>query len=488
MSRRRPARDTTATNLLLRHVELGETGRLTLVSSAASVDVFLMNGQILSAQSEDDPQQLVRMSFLRGAITEGAAAELTARAEASGPVFGDLIEQVPPALMDPILFDRFRQNLARFCGDPGTPEWHPMRAVFVDNLQMGFDPVAMVEECCQLWDRAHALDLDQPVARGSGRLDNKEQRLVAAKLPDEPVAVSALLPSLPLEPLVARVVIQDMLNSGAIASPSAEVEEDDEDVDDAPTVFARPTPLTEELTDEAPDDASPQVETHAAEAAVETDPAPRAPALRVPQGPRDPSGAGNLTSLSAWLDAAAQVDEDELDFFSDHDYDRGSGDDGAFSTESHNLDRVEVADVQPEVLEADEAPATRFSAPVLSEDEALGKLEVTNQVLNLVVRAFDEAEGNGRGRAVVQLLVDGSPSRFAPLLQDVQVLDNGSLPDREILSNLYGRPSTEHRQLINQALVDIIERALSSAADELPDDQFDRVLESVAGYRQRLGL
>ena len=57
-----------------------------------------------------------------------------------------------------------------------------------------------------------------------------------------------------------------------------------------------------------------------------------------------------------------------------------------------------------------------------------------------------------------------------------------------MLRNLFNRPATEHRQLLHKCLVDIIERALSSAADELPEDHFDHVLASVAGYRQRLGL
>jgi hypothetical protein len=210
------------------------------------------------------------------------------------------------------------------------------------------------------------------------------------------------------------------------------------------------------------------------------------------QGAVQPGVGPNLTSLSAWLESATRVSEDELDFFEDHDYERGSGDEGSFSTDTHNLDRVEVSGVAPQEeeapLEVDEAPTGRYSAPVLSEDDALEKIRVANDVLSVVVRAFDEFEGAGRGRSVVQLLVDGSPSRFAELLHDVQVDDEGQLPDDAILENLYGRPPTEHRQLINQTLADIIERALSSAADELPDETFDHVLESVAGYRQRLGL
>ena len=36
-------------------------------------------------------------------------------------------------------------------------------------------------------------------------------------------------------------------------------------------------------------------------------------------------------------------------------------------------------------------------------------------------------------------------------------------------------------------MMDIIDRGLSLAADELPDEALDVVLEEVQGYRQRLG-
>lgn len=210
--------------------------------------------------------------------------------------------------------------------------------------------------------------------------------------------------------------------------------------------------------------------------------------------PAEGSSEGVPKSLQAWLADATTVDEDELGFFSDHDYDRGGGDDdGAFSTERHNLDMVDVGSLpddapQETMLEADEAPAAKFSAPVLSEDDAEAKINVVNDVLSRIVAAFDEAEGSGRGRAVVQLLVDGGPSKFAHLLHDVRVDDAGQLDVERLLDNLYRRPATEHRQLLNQGVLDIIERALSLAADDLPEDAFDTVYEGVAGYRKRLGL
>lgn len=453
---RRPAITTTTTASLLRRIELGETGRARVVLGELPIDVYLLGGQIMAAEEPDDVRQLIRLCHLRGALTEAQAASLAETVDGRPPALGRLLDVAAPELMDQLLFERFRQNLATWCGSGVEPTWEPLTAVFVDNLQMVADAQSAIEDCCNLWDEAAATDPTMRVARGHGRVDNKEQRLVAAKLGQDPQTLAHLVEQLPMEPLVACVVIRRMLANGSVIA--ADRAEPEEDVDDEPTVQAPDAPLSTEFTLLSP---TPE------------------PVLR---------NAG-LTSLSAWLDTATTVDDDELEFFSDHDYERGSADDGAFSTEQHNLDRVEVITPGPtDVTETEDSAPVRFSAPVLSPDEAIGKIAVTNDVLAAVVRAFDATEGSGRGNAVVQLLVDGSPSRYAALLQDVQVDAEGRIPEAAVLANLQDRPPSEHRQLINETLVDIIERALSSAADELPDETFDHVLEKVAGYRQRLGL
>jgi hypothetical protein len=204
------------------------------------------------------------------------------------------------------------------------------------------------------------------------------------------------------------------------------------------------------------------------------------------------SGSG-ARSLADWLNRTEEesAEDDELSFFSDHDTNRGSDGGGQFRTDAQHLEKVEVGGMGEggsEVVEAEEAPVARYGAPVLTRGDALAKIDVANEVLSMVSGAFDDNEGPGRGRAVLQLLVDGVPSQFAVVLRDLQVSDTGELPSERVLRNLNGRPATEHRQLLNNSLVDIIERALSSAMDELSDEAVDQVLSSVAGYRQRLGL
>lgn len=470
----RSARNTKTTASLLKEAQRGQTGRLVVGAGAHALEVYLLHGQIVAAHAADDLSHLVRLSRLRGGITTSVAAELEEGLARDEDVFGALLDRVPSPLLDPILSERFRQNLAAFLGASGKPTFEPLRAVFVDHLHLGRETEALVDGAIRLWDEASALDPDATVVRGDARPATKDQRIVASKVTQTPVTLSSLLAQVPLEALAARVVLLEMLQSGALRVPGGGVEDD---LADEPTVHGR------ENSDPPP--AAPPQEP---ELELELDPEDLTETVHTAPRREDVETPAGLTSLSAWLESTTHVSDDDLDFFSDHDFERGAGDAGSFSTDSHNLDRVEVAASDEQEIEAEEAPTPRFSAPKLSQTEALEKIAVANDVLSLVVRAFDDTGGSGRGRAVVQLLVDGSPARFATLLAEVQVDDHGRLPDERLLGNLYGRPPSEHRQLMNQALVDIIERALSSAADDLSDDQFDHVLESAAGYRQRLGL
>ena len=132
--------------------------------------------------------------------------------------------------------------------------------------------------------------------------------------------------------------------------------------------------------------------------------------------------------------------------------------------------------------------ATSYSAPLLNTDEATSKLLVTNRILATVADSFDQIEGVGRGQEIIVELIEAGPLRYAALYDDAGVHEDGTLENESILLNLRNRPSGEHRQLLNQGLSDLIERCLSAAAEDLPEDTVDAILEQVVGYRQRLGL
>jgi len=431
-----------------------------------------MSGAILASEALDDHRQLLRMLQLRAALTHKQVDDLESKLEASQPIFGDLLDAAPPSVIERILVDRFRQNIADFVGSISKPDFRSMKTVFAENIQMGHDTNKLVDDCCTLFDRSNELNIDAAITLSGSSFDNEEQKLIGSQLSSQARTVSSLLLMVPIEAHITRSVILDMISKGTATLDASE----DEDESDAPTFYVA-------------EDEEPDLKSIADEDAQPTEVAP-APATEPVTPPAEPTEAtGDLSNLNAWIESSSQmVDDDELDFFSDHDYDRGSVQDGAFSTDHHNLDKVEVGGMEHEPIEADEAPPTRFSAPVLSDDDARGKIQVANEVLAIVVKAFDEVEGSGRGRSIVQLLVDGSPQKFTSILAKLEVTQEGTLPEEQLLEHLYARPPTEHRQLIHNAMLDIIERVLSSAADELPDEQFDNVFENVAGYRGRMGL
>jgi len=225
---------------------------------------------------------------------------------------------------------------------------------------------------------------------------------------------------------------------------------------------------------------------------------------------RDDAG---VTARPPGFDWEMPVDDDELAFFEDQDGVRGGGK-GQFSSQSHLLDVVDLSTegmaaferasqlpvdekpLQHDIIEMAEASAEEaagavalsFSGPELDEDDMLRKIGVVNDVLSKVVTAIDATKGRGSGTVSLQLLVDGTPTRFAPLFRGVKVDTDGNMDAARLLRNLRKRPQTEHRRLLNDGMLDLIQRCLSASLEELDEDSVDAMLESIAGYQQRLGL
>jgi tetratricopeptide (TPR) repeat protein len=129
-------------------------------------------------------------------------------------------------------------------------------------------------------------------------------------------------------------------------------------------------------------------------------------------------------------------------------------------------------------------PVGELSKKPLPLDDGLEKIRVANQVLGIVFGALDQAEGAGRGRAELQLMVDARPRSYMALLDKIEVRDN-ALPGLEIMYNLAQRSNQEQRPLLNFVLGDLIERAVEQVCELLPDDRIDAVLGLVAETRHR---
>lgn len=509
------AQDSTASRELTRHLEKGATGRISVGSGPDEVAVYVQVGAILAAETPNDAAMYVRRLRAEGAVTEQRAGELLAMVGDGEPIFGTLIDEISNDVLDRVLQDRFIDNVAAFMRHQEAPRFEFTAGVFVDNLQMGLDAAVVMLDAGAILDAARAVPSGLFLERGPARPRiQREARLL--RLLGDGDSLEELVPRLPLEPIAGRALVATMLAAGMLKVRRAipdHADPDDVDVSE-PTADLEPDEDTEMVSQ--PDQVEEVIEPVVAVPSTRLTPRP----LSEPDDeyeeafsdeddfanePADDDGIPNLAvtgehqppNVSKWMEGNADV-EDDLDAFADFEEGGGRGgsnEAGAFSTEQHNLERVEVGDIgplvqedeEPEEVEAGDIPQAKFGAPTLLDEEAYEKVEAANESLMKIIATFDAEQGSGAGRAALQILVDGSPAKYSALFDDVVADEDGTLPARVLVRNLHQRPSSEHRALMTDGLVDLVERALSIAADELSDDGVDSMLEQVAGYRQRIG-
>ncbi|TVQ86516.1 MAG: hypothetical protein EA397_20165 [Deltaproteobacteria bacterium] len=528
-----------ATNrALVARLEQKDTGRLRVGRGSSALRVCVSDGEIIAATSRDDLRHLLRRLMLAGELSGAEGEELIKLDSKSSRGFSALLDRIDEALLVSLLQERFVENLTRFLGSSATPRFNHLPAIFEDNIQIGHDVDALIQSCADAWDDALSLDLNTMVFPGRSAPRDPTQRLVRQRL-GEGILVSRLLIQLPAEPFTARAILARMLRAHMLDT-DAPIEGDDQTADDQPEDFRpnkkddlalgdpiadewRPEgdtpvsvgPLLEQIDPELPSDyadapaaadadaeersadqSPPEDSTSELDDVDLTDVTDDAPTdSGVPDSPpeedgpfHDPEGDDAPANPDYWLNPNIELEAD-LEAFSDHDSTRGGadGEEGAFTTEDHNLDRVEVATLDPEAIEVGEAPVARFSAPVITEDEARDKIAVAHDVMSKISAAMDQAKGKGRGQSAVQILFDGAPSDSKALFKNLTATDEGGLPVEDVLHNLQLRPEAEHRRLLAKGLSNLIERYLSLSFEELPDESIDEVLEQVAGYSQRLG-
>jgi hypothetical protein len=207
-----------------------------------------------------------------------------------------------------------------------------------------------------------------------------------------------------------------------------------------------------------------------------------------------PSHPAPLSVQGFYQGPDQEIEDAELAMFSDQDISRGKNE-YVNSTELNQEDYIEIpsAVAEDDSLEAGDAgdgdvsignARVRFSGPMLSDADARQKIEALNNALRVLSTAFDEGMGMGYGRSRIQLLLDGSPNEFGMLFQKLEANTDGSISATELLAHLYRRPPTEHRGLLNRALNDLIERALSVGSEEMGDDAMDDVYNAYAEFKQ----
>jgi len=164
------------------------------------------------------------------------------------------------------------------------------------------------------------------------------------------------------------------------------------------------------------------------------------------------------------------------------DNERAARQGGGFQSPAHHLDQVNLTD-QPR------SRPTQFGAPRLDDAQLQHKVRVCNELLHAVGCALEQSSGlGGPVQDWIQQSIDCAPPRLAPLFSGIRADTAGRLNEDHIAHNVRSRPPMEQRRLINDGLLDLMDRALSRAADALPEDALDQLLTQTAGYRKRMGL
>ncbi len=472
---------------LVRALNEGVTGALLgHTPTGERCTAYVMAGDLLAVQAADDDLALLRRLVNAGHLKARQAADIEREVESGGAAAPLLFDLLPEQIVTDALYERFRENTFRFLAGSGSVAFEPMDAVFVDNIQVGHDTTALLAELTAQREYLAALGLDprMVVYAGQATVSTDDQAQIAT-LTANGASLGEILELSPFEATRTQILVASMLDAGALELRSASASR----LPEAPDYFADAGRwVSEPEFDRTPADVDILADADGDEHTEEV----------------DRSGFNSTPGVSpVHLLTSPDVD-DELAAFADNDYTRA---DGSFIQAKRTLDRVVLAEalldgpppsdqVVVEMEEADPVAirSTRsvvslnFEGRKLVDTDARKKIEVTNEVLSTVVRAIDDALGRGVGQSRAQVLVEGTSGPHAVLFSHVELLPGGKLPVDRVLRNLKKRPEGERRYLLNRAMADVIERSLSLADGALDQPGMERMLETIAGYQQRMGV
>ncbi|MFH1469651.1 MAG: hypothetical protein ABIO70_35020 [Pseudomonadota bacterium] len=471
---------------LRRHMELGSTGTLMVQPvEGPPIAVYLMQGEILAAESPADGADILTRLVNAGAVEREQAEVLGERLRHAGQVGDVLFGTVSDDLLMDLYTRRFRENLACFIRSVGEVTFAERETIHVENVQVGHDSwelLAELEEQLVLLgpllqaDRSQRLEIHTSPAPGARR------GKILAALPADGT-LGGLLDASPFELHETLALVATLLDEGGLV------------VAPVRSTALRPEGL-------------PELDAEAL-ATEEIRPEERGPEDGEPGGEADAyatflglaPGSGDEQPLV--VDEPAE--DDELTMFRDHDR-RRRATDGTFTVSRELLDTVDlsgfaffedVAQADDQILEMEDgerldaasgAVNLCFTSPPLEAGDAARKIDVTNEVLRQICRALDEEHGSGTGQAAVQLLVESCPMEVASLFHRAEPGRDGALDTARIVSNLEQRPEAERRRLLNRALKDLVERGFTTTAERISEAHLEAMLERIAGFQRRLGL
>lgn len=265
--------------VLLEHLNEGVTGCLSLrEAEGAERRVYVMQGEILAAHGPDDGPGVVRRLVNHSAVTERQSEEYLKRLSEGDRLDEILFGQIPDELLLDVLSERFRQDVLDFLLTPGTPDFEPMDAIFVDNIQIGHDSRALVTELEARSERirvllAHASAITVRMGK------QRPTRLEEARLLDlleAPARIVDLVAASPYEKGATLDLLWEMLGHSVLQADGAFPADDDE-----------PTEVTNNADDEPfyemPSSALEVLDVWTAEVAEEPPQVPAASSLVEPE-------------------------------------------------------------------------------------------------------------------------------------------------------------------------------------------------------------
>lgn len=185
-----------------------------------------------------------------------------------------------------------------------------------------------------------------------------------------------------------------------------------------------------------------------------------------------------MAQADAQRRSSARSSSMSMTAFADHERaGRGDGE-GSFTGEGDRVDLNEAANRRP---------GFRAHAPTIENTEVVRRVGVCNEVLQAFVETWDDQHGVGDGRRCAQLVVDTAPPDCAALFTGIELDVRGRMSATKLLDNLMRKPEAQRRILAQRGFSDLIDRTLARGAEDLDDAHVDRMLDRVAGYRQRLG-
>jgi len=152
-------------------------------------------------------------------------------------------------------------------------------------------------------------------------------------------------------------------------------------------------------------------------------------------------------------------------------------------------DEDEPAAVDPVEAARQEDAEIVISRPAQqwTDAECVEKVRIANLALQVLFAALDKPEGSGRGRSMLQLLVDARAHDQSGLLDGLELHD-ATLPDQFLLEALQSRPVEDRRPLLNRVLMTLIDQATDRVCDLIPEDSIEAVLSELSnvGHRKHL--